>query len=263
VGGLLAAAFGRNTVFVLNALSFVGSALLLRRLRFHEPHLRDVPPFHPRELADYSPIAEGVRYVRRDPRMFATMFVKSGIGLMGTNWVLLPVFGERIFRVETGVFGAEAAGMLGMSLLMGSRGVGALIGPIVAGRWSGHNERRFRLGIVAGFVVGSAGYLLLGFAPSLWVACLGIVIAHSGGSTAWVFSTTLLQLRTQDRFRGRVFAAEFAFSTLTLAVVSYSAGVLADSGVSVYSLAQLTSLMVLVPGILWAIAQRLWREPGG
>ena len=36
-------------------------------------------------------------------------------------------------------------------------------------------------------------------------------LAHSGGSIAWVFSTTLLQKYTDDKFRGRVFSAEFAF----------------------------------------------------
>ena len=86
------------------------------------------------------------------------------------------------------------------------------------------------------------------------------MLAHSGGSTAWVFSTTLLQLRTEDKFRGRVFSAEFAFSMLTLSVVSYSAGLLSDRGVSVRSLAQTTAALVLIPGIGWAIAQRLWRN---
>ncbi len=38
LGGFVAVAFGRNTVFVLNSLSFVASALLIRRMRFTEPH---------------------------------------------------------------------------------------------------------------------------------------------------------------------------------------------------------------------------------
>jgi MFS family permease len=260
IGGVLAAAFGRNTVFVLNAMSFTVSALLLRGMHFEEPHLKDVPPFRLRHLADFSSIAEGIRYVRNDPRLLATMFVKCGLGFMGTNWVLLPIFGERIFPLHVGGMDSNSAGMLSMSLLMGSRGIGALIGPFVASYWSGHDEKRFRLGIVASFVVGSIGYFFLGLAPSLLLACLCVMLAHSGGSTAWVFSTTLLQLRTEDKFRGRVFSAEFAFSMLTLSVVSYSAGLLSDRGVSVHSLAQTTAALVLIPGIVWAIAQRLWRN---
>jgi predicted MFS family arabinose efflux permease len=260
IGGVLAAAFGRNTVFVLNALSFICSALFLRRMQVDEPHLKEVPAFRLRHLADFSPIAEGIRYVRRDPRLLATMFVKCGLGFMGTNWILLPVFGERIFPLHVGGLDSKSAGMLSMSLLMGSRGIGALIGPFVASRWTGHNERRFRLGIVASFVVGSIGYFLLGYAPSLVLACLCVVLAHSGGSTAWVFSTTLLQLHTEDKFRGRVFSAEFAFTMLTLSLVSYSAGLFSDEGVSPGTLAHITAALVLIPGIAWAIAQRLWRH---
>ena len=65
VGGVLAAVYGRNTVFVLDALSFVFSAVLVRRMRFEEPHLTDLAPLRVRDLVDFTPIAEGVRYVRR------------------------------------------------------------------------------------------------------------------------------------------------------------------------------------------------------
>ena len=30
------------------------------------------------------------------------MFVKCGLGLMGTNWVLLPIFGQKIFPISVG-----------------------------------------------------------------------------------------------------------------------------------------------------------------
>jgi MFS family permease len=259
VGGVIAALFGRNVVFVVNAVSFIVSALVLRGMRFHEPHVDALPPFRLRHLFDYSPILEGIRYVRREPRLLATMFVKSGLGFMGTNWVLLPVFGERIYPVHVGGLDPRSAGMLGMSLLMGCRGVGALLGPLIATRWSGHNQARYRVGIVLGFVTGGVGYLLLGWSGSLLGACLAVVFAHSGGSTTWVFSTTLLQLQTDDRFRGRVFSAEFAFHMLVLSVTTYTAGLLADRGVSVYTLATATGVLVLIPGVLWAAALKVWR----
>ena len=259
IGGLIAAIFGRNTVFIINAISFIVSALVLRSINFREPHLENVPAFRARDFFDFSPIAEGIRYVRHDRRLLATMFVKCGVGFMAANWVLLPIFGERIYPVHIGDLDPKSAGMLGMSLLMGCRGVGALVGPLVASRWSGHDERRFRWGIVAGFVTGAVGYYTLGHTGSLLGACVAVAIAHSGGSTTWVFSTTLLQLHTDDRFRGRVFSAEFAFNMLTMSLTTYTAGLLVDGGMSVYTLAQLTGALVLIPGILWAIAQRLWR----
>ncbi len=77
--------FGRETVFVVNSLSFIASALLIRKMKFAEPHTENLPPLRPRDLVDFSPIAEGVRYVRRDPKLLATIFVKGGIGLIGSQ----------------------------------------------------------------------------------------------------------------------------------------------------------------------------------
>jgi hypothetical protein len=81
-----------------------------------------------------------------------------------------------------------------------------------------------------------------------------------GGSTVWVFSTTLLQLQTADRFRGRVFSAEYAFSMLSTATVSYLAGILIDVGFSAQTLAAWTGLLVLVPAAAWALALRYFAQ---
>jgi MFS family permease len=257
LGGLLAAAFGRDAVFVINAASFLVSALLIRSMHFKEPHLDNAPPFHARELADFTPITEGVRYVRRDPRLLVTIFVKTGTAILGANWIILPIYGERMFRVGSN---QEAAGILGMSLLMCSRGVGALIGPLLAGLWSGHNEARMRGGIVLAFALAAAGYLTVSAATSLLMVSLAVALAHSGGSIAWVFSTTLLQKYTDDKFRGRVFSAEFAFMMAALSVVTFVAGTLVDAGLPIRYLAFSVGVLVLIPGVLWLMAQRVWRK---
>src|SRR5436305_8648062 len=68
VGGLVAALLGRDAVFVLNALSFLVSAILIRRMRFEEPHVASAAPLRVHDLLDYSPVLEGIRYVRTDQR---------------------------------------------------------------------------------------------------------------------------------------------------------------------------------------------------
>jgi MFS family permease len=259
VGGVLAAYFGRDTVFVLNALSFVASALLIRRMKFCEPHTERLPPLQWKDLADYSPIREGIRYVWKDARLRALIFVKAGLGLVGSNWVLLPIFGERIFPIHRAGFSAREGGMLGMSLLMACRGVGAILGPVLAGYWAGGVERRMRLGILLGFITVGGGYLCLSAATNLPEACAAIALAHAGGSTLWVFSTTLLQLQTDDRFRGRVFSAEFGFSVVTMSLSSYTAGWLIDHGMAVTRVAAITGAVVLVPALLWAYVLNVQR----
>jgi hypothetical protein len=212
-------------------------------------------------LIDFSHIAEGIRYVRRDARMLATMFVKTGLALMGTNWVLLPILGERVFPMRIGGMSDRSAGMLGMSILMGCRGIGALVGPFVAARLTGSSAPRLRAGILAGFLIGALGYFMLGMSPNLLAACAAVVFAHSGGSITWVYSTTMLQSMTDDRFRGRVFSAEYGFNTLLLSVVTWSVGSFADTGVRVRTLAMATGFVLLIPAVLWASAQRLWAKP--
>src|SRR3984893_15484083 len=44
VGGVVAAFFGRDVVFILNALSFLASAILIGRMRFVEPHAESAAP---------------------------------------------------------------------------------------------------------------------------------------------------------------------------------------------------------------------------
>jgi len=93
----------------------------------------------------------------------------------------------------------------------------------------------------------------LGHAPGLAIACVGIILGHAGGSTLWVFSSTLLQLQTEDRFRGRVFSAEWALSVVTMSLSSYSAGVLIDRKVAAATVASAIGIAVLIPAVLWGI----------
>jgi hypothetical protein len=77
----------------------------------------------------------------------------------------------------------------------------------------------------------------------------------------WVFSSTLLQLRTEDQFRGRVFSAEWAFNVVMLSLSSYSAGEMIDHAVPAPSVARLVGLAIMIPAILWTIALATWKEP--
>jgi len=132
VGGLVMVLLGREWVFVLNSLSYLGSAALIRLMRFEEPHAQNRPPLRGRDLLNFSEIADGARYLARDRRLLATVFVKGGIGLMGANWVILPVLGERLFPWRLGGVSAQQAGTVGMSALFASRGLGALLGALAA-----------------------------------------------------------------------------------------------------------------------------------
>jgi len=259
LGGVALALLGRNASFVLNALSFLASAFFLSRMHFEEPHAASFSKLRIAELLNFTPLVEGLRYVRRDARLFATVLVKTGLAQMGVSWVLFTVMGQRVFPLRWPGLELQRGAVLGMSFLMGARGVGALFGPLGAARWAGHSESRLRTGILFGFLAVGLGYGVMGIAGSLWSACFWVVLAHCGGSTVWVFSTTLLQLNTEDKFRGRVFSAELGLSMLTLAVGAYLAGLFIDRGIEPRAVAVGTGLFMLVPTGLWAWTMRLWK----
>jgi predicted MFS family arabinose efflux permease len=259
LGGIVAALLGRDAVFILNALSFLLSALLITGMRFAEPHAEAAGPLRVRELFDYSPILEGARYVRGQRNLLATIFAKAGNLVIGPSWVLFTVMGQKYFPVRWHNLDPQRGAMLGMSLLLGARGLGALIGPLISAPWAGRRDRRLRLGILYGYLVTAVGYALIGKAGNVWVACLWAAFAHCGGSTVWVFSTTLLQLNTDDRFRGRVFSADLGLCMLTIAVGAYACGSFLDSGISARTLVTATGVIMLIPAGLWAWATKVWR----
>ena len=260
VGGVVAAFFGRDAVFILNALSFLTSAFLIGGMRFAEPHAEAAAPLRPRDLVDFSPVLEGIRYIRSHPTLLPAVFAKAGELMVGPSWVIFTVMGAREFAVHGRGIDAAGGAMLGMSILLGGRGLGAMVGPLVAARWAGESDSRLRLGILFGYLTIACGYGVLGLSRSVWMAAACAMLAHAGGSTVWVFSTTLLQLNTEDRFRGRVFAADLGLGSLTFAVTAYLAGRFLDAGISARTVATSTGALMLVPATILACALHLGRS---
>src|SRR5215475_14123455 len=250
LGGVVAAYLGRDAAFVLNALSFLASAFLISGMRFSEPHAEAAPPLRARDLVDFSPVMEGIRYIRSHPVLVPAVFAKAGELMVGPSWVIFTVMGAREFALHGPGIDSAGGAMLGMSILLGGRGAGALVGPLIAARWAGQNDHRLRLGILFGYLTIALGYGLIGVSRTVWMAAACATLAHAGGSTVWVFSTTLLQLRTEDRFRGRVFAADLGLASFTFATTAYLCGHFLDRGISPRTMATGTGFFMLIPASL-------------
>ena len=156
----------------------------------------------------------------------------------------------------------ERGAFLGMSLLLGARGLGALLGPLMTASWAGHWMRRLEVAIFCGYLAAAAGYTLLGVSGHLWDACLCVVLAHFGSSIVWVFSTTLLQIQTDDKFRGRVFAADLGLCMFTIAAGAYLAGRFVDWGFAARHVASVAGMLMLIPATLWGLSVRKNRVIG-
>ncbi|HSE38543.1 MAG TPA: MFS transporter [Blastocatellia bacterium] len=256
LGGVVTDAFGRNTAFVVDSITFFVSAAFIARV-----HLRLAPKPERKtrlSLADATGVTdfvEGARYLRANLRVMALLLVKSGWGLGGGVLLLLTIYGKQIFPV-----GRDGAASIG--LLYAARGLGALVGPMIAGVISSGAPRTMRRAISVAFFLSMAFYLMFAYSPVLAVALLCVIGAHAGGSIQWVFSTTLLQMTVPDRFLGRVFALEMALLTLTMSVSTYVTGWGVDyPGLGARRMATILGLAFAIPGIGWLMLQS-WLDRG-
>src|SRR5437773_6664272 len=252
IGGFVAGWFGTNAAFVLDSLSFVASALLIASVHFPKRPVREKAKLTVGKALGISDTIEGVRYVKHRPRVFAYLMVKPAWGMGGGILTLLTVFGERIFPVA----GKTATGI---GVLFTARGIGTAIGPIVARRWAGETRKQMQNAIGIGFLIGGAFYIAFAVSRSFALALLFLAIAHTGGSILWVFSTVLLQQSVEDQFRGRVFAAELALLTLTMAGSNYLVGELMDRfGFSPRVVTVGVGTFFLLPGLILLATRRWW-----
>lgn len=252
IGGFITGMFGTDVAFIADAATYLLSAALIASIRVPKRKKRERQKVSLSRLLGIRETIEGIKYVKDRPRVLAALLVKPAWGIGGGILTILAVFGERIFPV-----GKDAAG--GIGVLFAARGIGTAVGPIVARRIAGEGNRRMQASIGIAFLLAGVFYVFFGSATSFVFALVVLGIAHCGGSILWVFSTVILQRSVVDSFRGRVFAAELALVTLTMAASNYVTGELLDRfQISPRIVTAGIGTFFLLPGIVWFITQRWW-----
>ncbi|HET9794757.1 MAG TPA: MFS transporter [Thermoanaerobaculia bacterium] len=209
IGGLLTALFGERTAFLLNSASYLWSAWFVFRAA--------IPPIESHPHPSQRGFIAGVREALRAPALLPVLCSKALLGLAGGTGLVLAIWGERVFR-----FGKTAAG--GIGFLFAARGIGTGIGPFVARRWGSTQGPAARRTLAWGFLVCGAFLAAASVAHSALLAFLLLVGSGIGTAITWVLSTVLLQQETNDRVRGRVFAADQALVTLTISASMLATG---------------------------------------
>ena len=254
IGGIVTGWFGTDAAFILDSLTFLGSAVLVASVRFPKRPSRAKSKLTVGKALGITDTIEGIRYVLKRPRVLALLAVKPAWGMGGGILALLAVFGEKIFPL-----GRSAA--TGIGVLYAARGIGTAIGPVAARYLAGETRQHMQTAIGIAFLIGGAFYVAFGRATNFALALVMLLIAHMGGSILWVFSTALLQITVEDNYRGRVFAAELALLTLTMAASNYVTGELLDRfGYSPRIVTIGMGIFFLLPGVLWFATQRWWNK---
>ena len=144
LGGLLVAALTAPVAVAVDAVTFLFSALFVRRAEVPEPPA--APP--------NSDLAAGIRFIRRTPLLQASLLGTATFNLFNTAfWALLVLFATR----ELGL----GSGAIGIAL-----GVGA-IGSILGTVWARRLNARIGLGkaLIFSFVMAPLPLLLVPLAP--------------------------------------------------------------------------------------------------
>ncbi len=243
LGGFATDLLGVRAVFVLDALSYLVSAFFI----FRTPIPQKTQPAAGAPIASaFAEIGAGWRHMLRNPPIGRIAFAKAGWALGGGALVyMLALLGEELY---------PAAPAIGIGILYSARGVGTGVGPVAGRAWI-PDERHWPTMLGLGIAASGLFYLAVGsLAWSPLPVILLVLLAHAPSGANWVFSTVMLQRRTEDRYRGRVFATEWLLVTLadTLAIVAAAA--LLESGLAGLRTAILAFAALQVAcGLLWLL----------
>jgi len=196
LGALLVAMFGAGTAFALNALSFGVSAAFVASVRIREVRVDTEGGWTP--LRD---LVAGARYMAGAELVRGIMLVM--VFLLFFSAMNLPIETVLVRDVLTDGTAARVAMVLGALTAAWGAGMvfGSFLAPGLSGRWP-----RERLLIASIAVVGAS--LVLASRTMSFVPVLGLwVCGGAGMGCANVAYESLLQERTPDHLRGRVFAA--------------------------------------------------------
>lgn len=245
-GGLVAQAFGTQAALVIDALTFVVSALLVMTVVVPETPRSEIGQ-PARKTVDKSKrtFADGLRYLLRHPVTAAALFVKSAQSITSSD-TLLIIYGTQVF-----VLGEQ--GVTSMALLWAAFGVGAVVGPLLTNRFSDDSVRALRRLISVGFALIVLGWLLWGLAPSLELLALAVVVRAMGGSVNWTYSSVIIQQIVPDDYLGRMFSLDFAGFEFVQSISIIAFGLLIDAagGDNIAHIVYLSALVAIVPLLLW------------
>lgn len=252
IGGLATAFLGTDFVFTVNGLGYMLSTIFIFRATI--PHIRDADTLEGLRNP-FRGIWDGYVYLWKDSSIFRPALAKGTMSLfLGALVYLLILISEQVLL----------AGSLGIGLMYAARGAGTAVGPLAVRRFFPDDKNWINI-IGYTMIAGGLCYMALGFTESLAIMMIFVFLAHIGNGALWVSSTVLLQTRTADRFRGRVFSAEFLLFTVAQSVSTFLVSILLEYDVLTIQQAIIgASTGFMLTGVTWLYTvgrkEREWQQ---
>lgn len=194
IGGWIVENLGRNTSFIINAVTYLISAMFIWHLRpIQDAYISAARPASQHPLLDFR---TGFDYIRKTPPVwFYVLFTGIVNCLVAIFFVCFLSYGVDVLGQTVG----------GTNLLFGSMGLGMAGGAIWLGRHSAISERfSWPMTMLA---CSGVGMLLLSRIYNPWPASLVLAAIGFCAVMVMVPVDTYLQKNVPDAFRGRVFVA--------------------------------------------------------
>jgi DHA3 family macrolide efflux protein-like MFS transporter len=185
---------GAHSVYALNALSFLFSALLL--VRIGNRLQSDVPARIGR--AHWREVRSGFSLVRDNTYLSSIFLIWS--------WATLAYTGINVAEIVLAKSPDQGygTGSLGFGIFVAASALGSVVGSVVA-KWFID-----RLGVYGGyrasFLITAAGVAVCAVSPGLVIGCAGAVVYGIGNGVGLVCNVTLIQQVVPDHRRGQIFA---------------------------------------------------------
>ena len=242
VAGILVQTLTAPIALLLDALSYLGSALFIRRAGAVEST--------PARQGEGSSLAAGGRFIRRTPLIRASLLASATLNLFNTGfYALLVLYATR----DLGM----GAGAIGLALAIG--GVGSLVGACVVRRLS--NRLGLGKALVFGFVLTPAPLLLVPIAMGTQVPTEMVAVAEFfNGMGVMVLDVGLGSLYAAlvpDQLRARVSGA-FLLVNYGVRPIGALAGGLLAAAVGLHATMWVTAIGGLA-GVLWLLPSPLPR----
>jgi predicted MFS family arabinose efflux permease len=266
LGGVIVGYFGWRLSFYLDSISYFFSVAMLLMVTYRpSPRPEAQEPATGVRVTTRSKVGWGT-LMRQSERLFIDVWegIKFAFSHKWTVFgfacsLVLAVAGASLYvLVIVLVKEVLNKGVEGLGTLIGSLGVGMILGSILTGRF-GHRttERRIVLGGMVAFAVCVMAFARMKSLPlmNVWAGAAGVSL-----SPVFICLDAMLQKTVPEQFRGRVFSARDALMNGGFLVASVLVGLVAENLDKADTLTVVGLLVILAVILIRQFSRGLARE---
>lgn len=189
LSGFIIAAGGLPYVYIINAISFMAVILALIMMG---PVEQQKTSTSQNGAISYSAIAEGVRFILKQPLILSTMILDFFATFFASANTLMPIIAVDVLHI-----GAVAYGWLSAAQAMGAMVAALVISQI-------HEIRRQGVVLMLAVLVFGLATIAFGATRIFLIAMFALIIVGAADTVSTIIRNTIRQLATPDFIRGRM-----------------------------------------------------------